>query len=49
MILATDEVAPRALRGMLAAMVVRSLEDSGTHDQLSVLMTSMRDALSAGG
>lgn len=48
-VLAGDEISPRALPGVLAAMVVRSLEGSGAHDELSVLLTAIRDAVSASG
>ncbi|MGB8649901.1 MAG: DUF5073 family protein [Mycobacteriales bacterium] len=46
--LARDAVAPAALPGVLAALVVRAVEQSGARDQVSVLLTSLRDALAAG-
>ncbi|MCW2601218.1 MAG: hypothetical protein JWM02_3047 [Frankiales bacterium] len=47
-VLSSDEVAPSALPGVLAALVMRSLAETGAHDAASVLLTSLRDALAAG-
>ena len=44
-VLATDRVAPRDLPGMLAAMLTRAVAQLTSADQLSVILTSMRDAL----
>jgi hypothetical protein len=35
------------LPGVLAALVVRSLQTSGADDDVSVLLTSLRDAVTA--
>lgn len=47
-VLSADEVAPTALPEVLAALVVRSLADTGGYDNASVLLTSLRDAVAAG-
>lgn len=47
-VLSRDEVAPRELPGVLAAFVVRALDEAGGHDDASVLLTSLRDAVAAG-
>ena len=47
-VLATDAVSPAALPGILAAMVVRSITAPADVDQLSVVLTALRDALAAG-
>lgn len=47
-VLSRDEVVPRALPGVLASFVVRALEESGSHDDAAVLLTSLRDAVDAG-
>ena len=44
-VLSRDAVSPFQLPGVLAAMLVRSLQTSGAHDQLSVVLTSVRDAV----
>jgi hypothetical protein len=47
-VLSTDPVGRVALPGALAALVVRSLTTSGATDDVSVLLTSLRDAVTAG-
>jgi hypothetical protein len=47
-VLSSDEVAPSALPGVLAALVVRAVGESGAHDETDVLLTSLRDAVGAG-
>lgn len=44
-VLSTDGVAPVALPGLLAALVARSVQGSGTRDAASVTLTSLRDAV----
>lgn len=46
-VLARDDVPPVRLAGVLAALVTRSLDDSGADDDVSVLLTSLRDAVAA--
>lgn len=46
-VLSQEEVPPAALPGVLAALVVRAVADSGGHDEAAVLLTSLRDALDA--
>lgn len=48
-VLSTDTVSPVALPGVLAAFVVRALSHSGRYDDAAVLLTSLRDAVQAGG
>ena len=48
-VLATDPVQPAALPGVLAALVTRCVAEQGSSDAASVLLTSLRDAVSAGG
>lgn len=47
-VLATDPVQPAALPGVLAALVTRAVSGQGSADAASVLLTSLRDAVSAG-
>lgn len=47
-VLATDPVLPAALPGVLAALVSRAVAQQGSSDAASVLLTSLRDAVSAG-
>jgi hypothetical protein len=44
-VLARDPVTITELPGVLAALLVRSLPGTGAQDQLSVLLTSIRDAV----
>jgi hypothetical protein len=46
-VLATDPVSRVALPGTLAALVVRAVAASGAHDEVSVLLTALRDAVAA--
>ncbi|MCU1592881.1 MAG: hypothetical protein JWO12_273 [Frankiales bacterium] len=48
-VLSNDTVSPMALPGVLAALVVRALSSSGRYDDAAVLLTSLRDAVQAGG
>ena len=48
-VLAQDSVARTALPATLAALVVRSVEASGATDEVSVLLTALRDAVAAAG
>lgn len=48
-VLATDPVGRVAVPGALAALVVRSLASSGAADEVSVLLTALRDAVAASG
>jgi hypothetical protein len=43
-VVARDAVTRGALPGMLAALVCRSVAESGAADQVSVLLTALRDA-----
>lgn len=47
-VLATDPVAPHDLPGVLASLVSRSVAAQGSHDAASVVLTALRDAVSAG-
>ena len=47
-VLASDAIAPRALPGVLAALVVRAVAAAGTTDEACVALTSLRDALGSG-
>lgn len=47
-VLASDAIAPRALPGVLAALVVRAVSAAGTTDDACVALTSLRDALGSG-
>jgi hypothetical protein len=47
-VLATDPVMPAALPGVLASLVTRSVADQGSQDAASVVLTALRDAVSAG-
>lgn len=44
-VLARDPVSRTALPGALAALVCRSVADSGATDDVSVLLTALRDAV----
>ncbi len=46
-VLASDPVAPRALPGILAALVVRAVTAAGTADEACVALTALRDALAS--
>ena len=46
-VLASDAIAPRALPGVLAALVVRAVAAAGTTEQACVALTSLRDALAS--
>lgn len=48
-VLATDPVGRAALPGALAALVTRSVTSSGARDDVSVLLTALRDAVDAAG
>jgi hypothetical protein len=48
-VLSQDSVSRTALPATLAALVVRSVEASGATDEVSVLLTSLRDAVAAAG
>ncbi len=47
-ILASDPVAPPAVPGVLASLVVRAVQATGGADDVAVLLTALRDALGAG-
>jgi hypothetical protein len=47
-VLATDPVMPAALPGVLASLVSRCVAALGSQDAASVVLTSLRDAVSAG-
>ena len=47
-VLASDAIAPRALPGVLAALVVRAVAAAGATDDACVTLTSLRDALGSG-
>lgn len=47
-VLASAAIAPSALPGVLAALVVRAVTAAGTTDEACVALTSLRDALAAG-
>lgn len=44
-VLASEQVRPRELPGVLAAMIARSVDSLASPDPLAVTLTSMRDAL----
>lgn len=48
-VLASDPVGRTALPGALSALVCRSLQMSGAYDDVSVLLTALRDAVAAAG
>ena len=47
-VLSRDPVGRAALPGTLAALVCRAVTDSGATDDVSVLLTALRDAVAAG-
>jgi hypothetical protein len=48
-VLSRDDVPPVRVAGTLAGLVTRSVADTGAGDEVSVLLTALRDAVAAGG
>jgi hypothetical protein len=48
-VLSQDAVSRSALAGALAGLAVRAVADSGANEEVSVLLTALRDAVAAAG